>query len=97
LSRECPVATKIKSRKASMKSGRKRGSTAKRGMKASGRSVTKVRVTTRRSPVARPKQSPVARVKRVTREVVQQASVAVTAGVATLRDLGGELVERVRG
>jgi hypothetical protein len=42
------------------------------------------------------KQSPVARVKRVTREVVQQASVAVSAGVETLKDLGGNLVDRVR-
>jgi hypothetical protein len=42
------------------------------------------------------KRSPVARVKRVTREVVQQATVAVSSGVETLKDLGGNLVERVR-
>ena len=42
------------------------------------------------------KQSPVARVKRVTREVVQQASVAVAAGVETLKDLGENIVDRVR-
>ena len=86
-----------KSRKTSVKSTRKRSATGKRGMKASSRSVTKVRVTTRRRPAARPKQSPVARVKRVTRQVVQQASVAVSAGVETLKGLGGELVDRVRG
>jgi len=38
----------------------------------------------------------VARVKRVTREVVQQATVAVSSGVETLRDLGENLVDRVR-
>lgn len=37
-----------------------------------------------------------ARVKRVTREVVQQATVAVSAGVETLKDLSGNLVDRVR-
>jgi hypothetical protein len=35
-------------------------------------------------------------VKRVTREVVQQASIAVSAGIDTLKDLGGSLVDRVR-
>jgi hypothetical protein len=38
----------------------------------------------------------VARVKRVTQEVVQQAAVAVTSGIDTLRDLGGNLLDRVR-
>jgi hypothetical protein len=90
------VATK--SRKTTVKVTRKRGGTRKGGMKASTRSVSKVRVaTTRRRPAARSKQSPVARVKRVTREVVQQATVAVTAGVETLKDVGGGLVDRVRG
>jgi hypothetical protein len=36
------------------------------------------------------------RVKRVTREVVSQATAAVTAGVETVRDLGENLVDRVR-
>ncbi|HJQ20344.1 MAG TPA: hypothetical protein VJ867_08360 [Gemmatimonadaceae bacterium] len=34
--------------------------------------------------------------KRVTQEVVQQAATAVTAGVETLRDFGGSLVDRMR-
>jgi hypothetical protein len=86
-----------KTRKASVKTTRKRRSTRKGGMRAATRSTTKVRVTAtkRRSP-KRSKQSPVARVKRVTREVVQQATVAVTAGVETLKGLGGNLVDRVR-
>lgn len=37
-----------------------------------------------------------ARVKRVTREVVQQATVAVSAGVETLKDVGENLLDRVR-
>jgi hypothetical protein len=32
----------------------------------------------------------------VTREVVQQATTAVSAGVETLRDLGENIVDRVR-
>jgi hypothetical protein len=32
----------------------------------------------------------------VTQEVVQQAATAMTAGVETLRDLGGSLVDRMR-
>lgn len=40
--------------------------------------------------------SPVARVKRVTQEVVQQAAVAVTSGMETLRDIGGNIIDRVR-
>jgi hypothetical protein len=38
----------------------------------------------------------VARVKRVTQQVVQQATSAVSAGMDTLRDLGETFVERVR-
>ena len=87
-----------KTRKASAKTTRKRRTARKGGMKVSTRSVSKVRVTTtpRRSS-SRSKQSPVARVKRVTREVVHQAGAAVSAGVETLKDFGGDLVERVRG
>jgi hypothetical protein len=36
------------------------------------------------------------RVKRVTEEVMHQASAAVTTGVETLKDLGENLVDRVR-
>jgi hypothetical protein len=38
----------------------------------------------------------VPRVKRVTQEVVQQATGAVTAGVETLRDLGENIADRMR-
>ena len=87
-----------KTRKAGTKTARKRGTARKGGMKVSTRSVSKVRVTTTpRRSTTRSKQSPVARVKRVTKEVVQQAAVAVSAGVETLKDFGGELVDRVRG
>jgi hypothetical protein len=37
----------------------------------------------------------VARVKRVTGEVVAQAQTAISAGVETIRDLGENLAERV--
>jgi hypothetical protein len=42
------------------------------------------------------KRLPVARVKRVTREVVEQATGAVSAGMDTLKDFGENLVNRVR-
>ena len=88
-----------RTRKSSAKTTtRKRRTTRKGGMKVTTRSVSKVRVTARpRRSAAAAKQSPVARVKRVTREVVQQAAGAVTAGVETLKDFGGDLVGRVRG
>jgi hypothetical protein len=84
--------------KKSARSAKKRGAARKRGMQASaGRNRSKVTASAKRrsAPRAR-KQSPVARVKRVTREVVQQATVAVSAGVETLKDFGENLVDRVR-
>ena len=66
-----------------------------KSMRAGARSRSKVMASTKRRS-ARSKQSPVARVKRVTREVVQQATVAVTAGVETLKGFGENLVDRVR-
>jgi hypothetical protein len=48
------------------------------------------------SPAKRSRSSPVARVKRVTREVVEQATTAVTTGVETLKDLGENIAGRVR-
>jgi hypothetical protein len=86
------------SAKKSARSAKKRGSARKRGMQAGAkRSRSKVAASAKRRSTTRSrKQSPVARVKRVTREVVQQATVAVTAGVETLKDFGGNLVDRVR-
>jgi hypothetical protein len=76
---------------------RARGSAAKRSSRPAARKRPAKRASgSGSSGSARRRQSPVARVKRVTREVVQQAQVAVTAGVETLRDLGENLVERVR-
>lgn len=98
------MATRSKSsgRKKAGASAMKRGKarTGRTGRKAASKRASASLVVTRKSaakrrPAAR-KQSPVARVKRVTREVVQQATVAVSAGVETLRDLGGNLVDRVR-
>ncbi len=85
---------------------RKAGRSVKRGAARRGRTVKKASAkrsgtsrsasaSLKRRPTVR-KQSPVARVKRVSREVVQQATVAVSAGVETLRDLGESLVNRVR-
>jgi len=94
------MATKARksSVKKSARTAKKRGSARKRSMRASARkgaSKKRGSATQRRSPARAVKQS-VARVKRVTREVVHQASVAVSAGVETLKDLGGNLVDRVR-
>lgn len=64
--------------------GRKASAARKRGnaRKASARKATG--------------RAPLARVKRVAREVVQQAQVAVAAGVETVKDLGENLMDRVR-
>lgn len=81
-----------KSVRSNAKKGRARGKSV---MRAKGRkSASRSRGSTKRGSTG--KQSPVARVKRVTREVVQQAAVAVTTGVETLKDLGENLVDRVR-
>lgn len=81
-------------------SARKRG-TSRAGTKASSRKRGTKRPAARkgaakRGRTAKRKQSPVARVKRVTRGVVQQAAGAVSTGMDTLRDFGGNLVDRVR-
>jgi hypothetical protein len=72
---------------------RKAGSARKR---PAAKSRKRTAAKRRSASPKRSKQSPVARVKRVTREVVQQASTAVSAGVETLRDLGENIVDRVR-
>jgi hypothetical protein len=83
-----------KSAKSSRKSGAaKRGKSARKG--ASARKSTARKTAPRRSP-ARKNPSRGARVKRVAQEVVQQAQGAVVAGVETLKDLGENLMERVR-
>ena len=76
---------------AAKKGGRKMASSSrKRGTarKSAGKKTSARKTTTKRAPVAR--------VKRVAQEVVQQAQTAVVAGVETLRDLGENLIERVR-
>lgn len=80
-----------RSRSAAKRGGAKRRGSAKRG----GAKRRSTRSSAKRSR-ARRSTSPVARVKRVTQEVAQQAVTAVTAGVETLRDFGGNLVDRVR-
>ena len=78
------TAKKSAARKPKMRSAAKRKSSARKA-------------TAKRSRLAGvAKRLPVARVKRVTREVVQQATVAVSAGVDTLKDFGENLVNRVR-
>jgi hypothetical protein len=90
-------ARKASSRKKSSRMSAKKGARRKTTMRAGGRkSASKSRARGSAKRGAARKQSPVARVKRVTREVVQQAAVAVTSGVETLRDLGENLVDRVR-
>ena len=80
-------------RKMARKTGRgstKRKAASKRGKVAAGaRKRGGTRTATKR-------RAPAARVKRVAREVVQQATGAVNAGVETLRDIGENIMERVR-
>jgi hypothetical protein len=95
-----------KSARAAKRGGAKRG--AKRGTKRGGMKTSATRnsaarsrpspkrSTSRRSSAKRRGgQSPMARVKRVAREVAQQATAAVSAGVETVKDLGENLVDRV--
>jgi hypothetical protein len=46
---------------------------------------------------ARPRKSPIQRVKSVAKQVAQQAQAAVVGGVEALREMGGTIVERVGG
>lgn len=81
------MATKMKKSSARKKAAPKR--------RAASRKPAMRKAAAKKSAPSRGK-SRVARVKRVTREVVQQATVAVAAGVETLKDLGEQLVDRVR-
>lgn len=93
---------KSSARKKSARGAKKRGSARRGAGKRAGarrsaasksrRSTKKARSTPKRSRT----QATVARAKRVTREVVQQATDAVSAGVETLREVGGNLMDRVR-
>ena len=86
------MATKMKksARKKTARPAKRRVVAKKKpAMRASARKTSVAKA-------ARPRRSTVERVKRVTREVVQQASVAMAAGVETLKDLGENLVDRVR-
>jgi hypothetical protein len=70
----------------------------KRASARRGASKKKSSMAKRRRPATKKRsrgQAAVARVKRVTREVVQQASGAVSAGVESLKDLGENLADRV--
>lgn len=74
------------------KSAPKRSAAKKKKRKATRRSRTQAAVARMRSAGRRV----VPRVKRVTQEVVQQASDAMSAGVETIKDLGGNLMDRMR-
>jgi hypothetical protein len=93
-------SARSKKRGAARKSSKKRAGARKGGASKKRSSAAKRRSSTakrRRSSAKRGgRQAAVARVKRVTQEVVQQATVAVQAGVETLKDFGGNLVDRVR-
>jgi hypothetical protein len=88
-------------RRSARKGAGKRASARKGGKRASARkgaSKKKSSMAKRRRPATKKRsrgQAAVARVKRVTREVVQQASGAVSAGVESLKDLGENLADRV--
>lgn len=88
-------------KKSSVKSRGGRAASAKAAKKSARRVVvTKKKVVvkkrTRKKTVKKASgRSPLARVKRVAREVAAQATTAVTAGVETLKGLGESIVERV--
>lgn len=83
-----------RARAGAKRSARKSASGRAGARKSAGRAAAR-RKTSAKKGKAR-KQSTVARVKRVAREVMQQATGAVTAGVETLKEAGGNLVERAR-
>ena len=100
MARKTKKSSASKKSRAAKKRGATRGragkrATARRGAASKARS-SKKSPAKNRSAKRSSRQSPVARVRRVTREVVQQAQVAVAAGVETLKDLGGNLVDRMR-
>lgn len=84
------MATKAK------KSARKK--TTRTTPRRSGAKKTTMRASAKKRPAAKTtrRKSTVARVKAVATEVVHQAQVAMAAGVETLRDLGGNLADRVK-
>ena len=88
------TAGKRKMARKSAKSSSRKASASKRG----GRKMAAKRGSARKSAPRKKtaRRSPVARVKRVTREVVEQAQTAMAAGVETLKDFGENLMDRVR-
>ena len=88
-----------KTARKSAKSSNRRGAASKKGgrkMASSARKRGSVRKGSARKTSARKSSPRGARVKRVAQEVVQQAQVAVAAGVETLKDFGENLMDRVR-
>ena len=86
-------------KKSARRGGMKKSAARKGGMKKSARKGGAKKAGARKASARKRsggRQSAVARVKRVAREVAQQATVAVTSGVDTIREFGGNLVERVR-
>lgn len=81
-----------------MATAKKASGKRKMARKSAKKRVTARKASARKAPARKSAKRPAraARVKRVAREVVQQAQVAVAAGVETLKDLGENLMERVR-
>jgi hypothetical protein len=97
-------AAKTKKRAGKKRSSSGRSASASRGRKSvAKKAATKRRggkkAATSKKPQARRagKQSPIARVKRVAKEVAHQAQVAVTGGVEVLKEMGENIVDRVTG
>jgi hypothetical protein len=85
--------------KAATRSKAKRGSAAKQKAKRPApQRQAKAKPKVKGKPKAKKtgrRQSPMARVKRVAQEVAQQATTVVTEGVDALREMGGNLVDKV--
>lgn len=76
-----------------------RKASAKRGgaKKAASKKKSAARRPVKRSAGPKSRRSPMQRVTSVAKQVAQQAQAAVVGGVEALREMGGNIVERVGG
>lgn len=89
-----------KTAKRSAKKASARKASAKR--RSAKKSPAKKKSATRRRPASRsasakPRKSPIQRVTSVAKQVAQQAQAAVVGGVEALREMGGNIADRVGG
>ena len=89
--------------KKSARGGAKKASARKAPAKRAGarkpaaKKKSAMRRPTARSASPKPRKSPMQRVTSVAKQVAQQAQAAVVGGVEALREIGGNIAERVGG